>query len=102
MCRLRNITMHDHQENVTRGQTERQTLDKVAPLCAAILSRQHNKSSPTKLKSNLIFVVSRKNNLLLNQTSSTYLKGRQGKVWKIKHNLQTDKQSKNLNPPASK
>ena len=36
-CRLRNIAMHDYQENVTTGQThtrtDRQTPDKVIPMC---------------------------------------------------------------------
>ena len=37
MCRLRNIAMDDYQESVTTGQTDRQrdrqTLDKVIPMC---------------------------------------------------------------------
>ena len=41
MCRLRNIAMGDYQESVTTGQThiqtdrqmERQTQDKVIPMC---------------------------------------------------------------------
>ena len=41
MCRLRNIAMHGYQESVTTGQThtrtdrqtDRQTLDKVIPMC---------------------------------------------------------------------
>ena len=37
MCRLRNIAMRDYQESVTIGQThahtDRQTLDKVIPMC---------------------------------------------------------------------
>ena len=37
MCRLRNIAMHDSQESVTTGQTyggmDRQTPDKVIPMC---------------------------------------------------------------------
>ena len=41
MCRLRNITMRDYQESVTTGQThtrtdgrtDRQTPDKVIPMC---------------------------------------------------------------------
>ena len=37
MCRLRNIAMSDYQESVTTGQTEgqtdRQTPDKVIPMC---------------------------------------------------------------------
>ena len=35
MCRLRNIAMHDYQESVTTGQTQadRQTPDKVIPMC---------------------------------------------------------------------
>ena len=37
MCRLRNIAMRDYQESVTTGQThrwtDRQTPDKVIPMC---------------------------------------------------------------------
>ena len=33
MCRLQNIAMRDYQENVTTGQTDRQTPDKVIPMC---------------------------------------------------------------------
>ena len=33
MCRLQNIAMHDYQESVTTGQTDRQTPDKVMPMC---------------------------------------------------------------------
>ena len=33
MCRLRNIAKHDYQESVTTGQTDRQTPDKVIPMC---------------------------------------------------------------------
>ena len=37
MCGLRNIAMRDYQESVTTGQTDgrtdRQTLDKVIPMC---------------------------------------------------------------------
>ena len=37
MCHLRNIAMHDYQENVTTGQThthtDRQTPDIVIPMC---------------------------------------------------------------------
>ena len=33
MCRLRNIAMRDYQESVTSGQTDRQTPDKIIPMC---------------------------------------------------------------------
>ena len=33
MCCLRNIAMCDYQESVTTGQTDRQTPDKVIPMC---------------------------------------------------------------------
>ena len=33
MCRLRNIAMRDYQESVTTRQTDRQTPDKVIPMC---------------------------------------------------------------------
>ena len=33
MCRLGNIAMSDYQESVTTRQTERQTPDKVIPMC---------------------------------------------------------------------
>ena len=33
MCRLRNIAMRDYQESVTTGRTDRQTPDKVIPMC---------------------------------------------------------------------
>ena len=33
MCRLRNIANRDYQESVTTGQTERQTPNKVIPMC---------------------------------------------------------------------
>ena len=33
MCRLQNIAMLDYQESVTTGQTDRQTPDKVIPMC---------------------------------------------------------------------
>ena len=32
-CRLRNIAMRDYQKSVTSGQTDRQTPDKVIPMC---------------------------------------------------------------------
>ena len=39
MCHLQNIAMHDYQESVTTGQTDRQTdagqSDPYAPLCFA-------------------------------------------------------------------
>ena len=33
MCRLQNIAMGDFQESVTIGQMDRQTPDKVIPMC---------------------------------------------------------------------
>ena len=33
MCRLRNIAMRDYQESVTDRRTNRQTPDKVIPMC---------------------------------------------------------------------
>ena len=33
MCHLRNMAMCDYQESVTTGQTDRQTPDKVIPMC---------------------------------------------------------------------
>ena len=33
MCRLGNKAMRDNQESVTTGQTDRQTPDKVIPMC---------------------------------------------------------------------
>ena len=47
MCGMRNITMHDHQESVTTGQTDRQTDGRTdrrrtkLSLCAAMLRRRH-------------------------------------------------------------
>ena len=46
MCRLRNIAMRDYQESVTTGQTDRwtdrQTLDKVIPMCHYASSTETN------------------------------------------------------------
>ena len=51
MCRLRNIAMHDYQESVTTGQTDRWTdrqTDKVIPMC-------HNASQATQKLSDYMF-----------------------------------------------
>ena len=37
MCHRRNIAVHDYQKNVTTGQTDRQTPNKVIPMCSYAL-----------------------------------------------------------------
>ena len=41
MFRLRNIAKRDYQESVTSGQTDRQTPDKVIPMCHYALQATH-------------------------------------------------------------
>ena len=53
MCRLQNIAMRDYQESVTTGQThthtdrrtDRQTPDKVIPMCRYVRRRHKNSGS---------------------------------------------------------
>ena len=47
MCRLRNIAMRDYQESVTTGQTDRQTSDKVIPMCRYACVRDFQESVTT-------------------------------------------------------
>ena len=55
MCRLRNIAMRDYQESVTTGQTDRQTPDKVIPLCRYAL--QQTQKSAIRRNTDLTYII---------------------------------------------
>ena len=46
MFRLRNIAMRDYKESVTTGQTDRQTPDKVIPMCRYASQATQNYAPP--------------------------------------------------------
>ena len=68
MCRLRNIAMRDYEESVTTGQTrtrtdgqtDRQTLDKVIPMCRyASQATQKRRNKQKKHVKNIFGITSK-------------------------------------------